>query len=89
MYLMEKIRFKTENDVIEFYVLEHTKVGGNDYILVTDSEAGEDGDALILKETKTALEKESIYEIVSDEIELNAVAAVFNSLLEDTVIEEI
>jgi len=85
---MEKITFKTENEMIDFYVLEHTKVGGNDYILVTDSEEGQDGDALILKDIGTDDNKESIYEIVSEEIELNAVAAVFNSLLEDTVLEE-
>ena len=85
---MEKITFKTENETIDFYVLEHTKVGGNDYILVTDSEADQDGDALILKDIGAGDNKESIYEIVSDEIELNAVAAVFNSLLEDTVLED-
>jgi len=84
---MEKITFKTENEVIDFYVLEHTKVGGNDYILVTDSEEGQDGDALILKDIGTDDNKESIYEIVSDEIELNAVAAVFNSLLDDTTVQ--
>ncbi|MCL2717227.1 MAG: DUF1292 domain-containing protein [Lachnospiraceae bacterium] len=88
---MEKIKFKTDNfdnEEIDFYVLEHTKVSGVDYILVTDSEAGEDGDALILKNIGAADDAESIFEIVADEIELNAVAAVFNSLLEDTVLEE-
>ena len=86
---MEKIKFKTDNETFDFYVLEQTKVSGNDYILVTDSEADEDGDALILKNIGTSDDKESIFEIVTDEIELNAVAAVFNSLLEDTVLEDI
>ena len=86
---MEKIKFKTDNETFDFYVLEQTKVSGNDYILVTDSEADEDGDALILKNIGTSDDKESIFEIVTDETELNAVAAVFNSLLEDTVLEDI
>ncbi|MCL2051973.1 MAG: DUF1292 domain-containing protein [Lachnospiraceae bacterium] len=80
---MEKIKFKTDNDEIDFYVLEQTKIGGIDYILVTDSEAGEDGDALILKNIGVPDDAESVYEIVTDELELNAVAEIFNSLLED------
>ena len=86
---MEKITFRTDNEEIDFYVLEHTKVSGTNYILVTDSDEGEDGDALILKDISRPDDKESIFEIVSDEIELNAVAAVFNSLLEDTEIQDI
>ena len=85
---MEKIKFKTENEEFNFYVLEHTKVSGVNYILVTDTEEGEDGDALILKDISRPDDKESIFEIVSEEIELNAVAAVFNSLLPDTVLED-
>lgn len=83
---MEKIKFNTEDGTIDFYVLEHTKVSGVDYILVTESEADEDGDALILKDVAKASDLESIYEIVTDDTELDAVAAVFNSLLDDTTI---
>ena len=68
---------------MEFYVLEQTKLGGISYILVTDAEKG-DGEALILKETaENSDRKESVYEIVSDDTELSAVAAVFENLLED------
>ena len=50
---MEKITFTVNGngtlEKVEFYVLEQTKIGGTDYILVTDMEDG-DGDALILKD---------------------------------------
>lgn len=80
---MEKIKFMLDTkESVEFYVLEQTKLGGISYILVTDAEEG-DGEALILKETaENSDRKESVYEIVSDDTELSAVAAVFENLLE-------
>ncbi len=84
---MEKIVFRPDGEKeIAFYVLEQTTIGGNNYILVTDSEADEDGEALIMKEISTADETENLYEIVEDITELDAVAAVFDSLLEDTTL---
>ncbi len=81
---MEKIKFLLDTEeTVEFYVLEQTKLSGNQYILVTDVEEG-DGEALILKEVSISGAKESSYEIVEDDTELSAVAAVFESLLEDT-----
>ena len=72
---MEKIKFMLDTkESVEFYVLEQTKLGGISYILVTDAEEG-DGEALILKETaENSDRKESVYEIVSDDTELSAVA---------------
>ena len=50
---------------------------------MTEAEEG-DGEALILKETpECSGQTESIYEIVSDDTELSAVAAVFENLIED------
>ena len=47
---MEKITFCPEDgEAVEFFVLEQTRLGGVDYILVTDSE-DDDAEALILKE---------------------------------------
>ena len=47
---MEKIKFTLDTkENVEFYVLEQTKLGGNQYILVTDVPEG-DGEALVLKE---------------------------------------
>lgn len=85
---MEKIKFTFEetNEEVEFFVLEQTKVNGNSYILVTDSEE-EEAECLILKDTSAAEEKESLYEIVEDDVELSAVLKVFEELLEDIDIE--
>ena len=85
---MEKIKFTFEetNEEVEFFVLEQTKVNGNSYILVTDSEE-EEAECLILKDTSAAEEKESLYEIVEDEVELSAILKVFEELLEDVDIE--
>ncbi len=50
MSKLEKITFRPEGEEpVEFYVLEQTRIGGHNYILVTDVEEG-DGDALILKD---------------------------------------
>ena len=47
---MDKITFISENEeAVEFYVLEETRIGGVNYILVTDSEEG-DAECLILKD---------------------------------------
>jgi len=62
--------------------LEQTKIGGCQYILVTEQEEG-DSEALILKDISAPEEPEAIYEIVEDDTELNAVAAVFENILED------
>ena len=80
---MEKIKLTLDTqECVEFYVLEQTKLSGNQYILVTDTQEG-DGEALILKEISRRDLKESIYEIVDDDTEMSAVAAVFENLLED------
>ena len=80
---MDKIVFTPEvGEPVRFYVLEQTRLGGIDYILVTDSEDG-DGEALILRDTSSLEEDEAVYEIVTDDEELNAVAAVFQNILED------
>lgn len=85
---MEKITFcPEEGDAVDFYVLEQTRLGGIDYILVTDSD-GDDGEALILKDISAPEEKESIYEIVDDDEELDAVAAIFSSMLDDVELEK-
>lgn len=80
---MEKITFNPEGEApVDFYVLEQTTLAGVNYILVTDFEEG-DGEALILKDLSGNGEEESLYEIVSDETELMAVADVFENLLDD------
>lgn len=84
---MEKIKFMLDTqESVEFFVLEQTKLGGKQYILVTDAPEG-DADALIFRESPLGEGKsESVYEVVEDDTELSAVAAVFENLLDDTEI---
>lgn len=87
MSKLEKITFRPDDDeAVDFYVLEQTRIGGYNYILVTDVEEG-DGDALILKDLSQDGEEEGIYTIVSDDDELEAVAGVFESMLDDVDLE--
>ncbi|WP_455615591.1 DUF1292 domain-containing protein [Eisenbergiella sp.] len=88
---MEKIEFCPDGgEKVEFYVLEQTRLGGCDYILVTDSMDSdeEEGEALILKDISAPEDKEAIYEIVEDERELDAVAEIFSDMLEDIDLEK-
>ncbi len=80
---LEKIVFSPDGESqVAFYVLEQTRLGGINYILVTDALDG-DGEALILKDLSEESSEEAIYEIVEDDAELEAVATVFENLLED------
>ena len=83
----EKITFQLDQGEAEsFYVLEQTRLGGIDYILVTDCAEG-DGEAMILKDVSEDGDEEGIYTVVSDEDELEAVAGVFENMLEDVEFE--
>ena len=83
----EKITFRPDGEEpVDFYVLEQTRIGGHDYILVTDTEEG-DGEALILKDISRDGETDGVYIIVSDDDELAAVAGVFGNMLEDVELE--
>lgn len=87
MSKLEKITFSPDNgEPVAFYVLEQTRIGGSNYILVTDVEEG-DGDALILKDLSQDGEEEGVFAIVSDDEELEAVAGVFESMLDDVDLE--
>jgi len=77
------IKFTTdEGNVLDLYVVAETKLNGKNYILVSDSEDGEEANACILKELASD-SKEVAYDIVDDDRELNAVGEVFNELLDD------
>lgn len=83
MSKLEKITFNPGGEeAVDFFVLEQTRIGGYNYILVTDFEEG-DGEALILKDISRDGEEESVYTIVSDDEELAAVAGVFENMLDD------
>ena len=80
---MEKIFFTPEGEEpVEFYVLEQTVIGGQNYILVTDAEDG-DGEAWILKDNPGENDTEAIYEMVEDDKELEALGEIFRKLLDE------
>ncbi len=86
---MEKITFTpdgADGEAVDFYVLEQTRIGGVNYILVTEEEEG-DGEALILKDLSSDGGAESIYAIVEDEKELAAIADVFSDMMDDVTLE--
>ncbi len=56
------------------------------YLLATEDET-EDSEAWILKELSTE-ENDLIYEFVEDDVEFDAIARVFDEMLEDVGIEK-
>ena len=84
---MEKILFTPEGEApVEFYVLEQTRIGESNYILVTDVEDG-DGEAWIMKDLSEDGEAEGRYVFVEDDDEMAAVAGVFENMLDDVDLE--
>lgn len=84
---MEKILFETEDgDKQEFFVEEETRVGGVDYLLVTDSD-GEETNAYIMKDLSEDGEAEARYVMVEDDVEYEAVARIFEQMMDDVSFE--
>ncbi|MDF2538276.1 MAG: hypothetical protein K0S76_1297 [Herbinix sp.] len=81
----DEIIFTTENGEQEvFRVLEQTRLGGTDYLLVSTTNENEDEEeALILKDISKDTDEDAIYDIVEDEKELSLVAEIFQELLDD------
>jgi len=78
------VNFTTEDgEVAVFKVIEETKINGVKYLLVLDEIEDEEEEALILKEVSNEDAEEAFYDIVDDEKELTAVAAIFEELLDD------
>ena len=86
---MEKITFTLNTgEVVDFAVMEETKLGGTNYLLVTESEDEEaDAEAYILKKVAEEEEEQVLYEMVEDDRELEYVSKIFAELLEDVDIE--
>ena len=85
---MEKLTFMTDdNDSVELYIIEETRANGVNYLLVTDSDDEEDGDAqcYILKDTSAAEDAEAAYEFVEDDTEFDAISRIFAELMDDGV----
>lgn len=80
---MEKIRLKADDgQELEFYVEEQAKIGGCDYLLVSDSQ-DEESQAYILKDISAEDSGIADYVFVEDEGELGAVSKVFEQMLDD------
>ncbi len=84
-----KVIFTTDdNENVEFYVLEQTKVNGFTYLLVSDSyEDTEEGNAYILKDVSKDTDDSALYEMIENEQELELIAKIFEELMDDIEFE--
>ncbi len=80
-----KITMTSDGEELTFYIVEQTILGNINYLLVTDSE-DEQAQAYIMKETGAETE-DAFYEFVEDDVEFEAIAKVFEELLEDVDLE--
>ena len=67
---------------VTFYVIEETRLGASNYLLVADSD-DEDAECLILKDTSRDEDPEAVYQLQQDQTQLDAVSKVFEELLSD------
>lgn len=84
----DEIVFTTEDgEEAVFHILEQTRLGGVDYLLVSTTEEDEEGseEALILKDISKDTDTEGIYDIVEDDEEQKLVAGIFKELLDDDI----
>ena len=81
----DEIIFTSEDgEEVVFQVVEQTRLGGVDYLLVSVAgEEDEEDEALILKDISKDTDEEAVYDIVEDDRELQSVAAIFKELLDD------
>lgn len=84
----EKITLQTDTgEAVDFFVLEETRINGMNYLLVTDSEEGEDGECYILKDVSKAEDSEAVYEFVENDDEMDYLFKIFTELMEDMEVE--
>ena len=81
----DEIIFTTEDgEEVTFFVIEQTRLGGVDYLLVTTTdEDEEESEALIMKDISKDTDEEAVYDIVEDDKELELVAGIFKELIDD------
>ena len=71
----------------EFYIIEQTRINNINYILVADS-LEDEAQAYILRENYGDGDTgETVYTIVDDDDELNAISGVFAQMVDDMDIE--
>ena len=84
---MDKVKFVApdKKEAAEFFCLEQTQINNQNYLLVTEEEDG-DSDAYILKEISSEGE-DTVYEMVEEDAELEAIGKIFSELIEDVDFE--
>ena len=81
--IRERIDFTADDgEIRSFFVEEETRVAGVPYLLVSDSEEDE-ATAYILKDLSGDGEETASYVIVEDEAELDAIARIFEQMMEE------
>lgn len=79
----DEIVFTTEDgEEVVFQVIEQTRLGGVDYLLVSTRD-GDEEEALILKDISNETDTEALYDIVDDDMELSMASEIFRELLDD------
>ena len=82
----ENIIFENEEgEEVSFFVIEQTMLAGVNYLLVAESEEDE-ADAYILRDIEEE-DGQTVYEMVEEEEELDALSKIFSELLEDVEFE--
>lgn len=75
-----------DGEEVSFYVLEETKLNGESFLLVSDSEE-EDGECYLLKDKSKPEDTEAAYEFVDDDGEMEYLSKIFAELLGDMDVE--
>lgn len=75
-----------DGEEVSFYVLEQTQLGGETYLLVSDSEE-EDGECYLLKDKSKPEDTEAAYEFVDGDDEMEYLSRIFSELLGDADVE--
>jgi len=82
------IEFETEDhEKISFFVLEETMINGRSYLLVADRDEEEEGAEAFIMRAVTDDENQTVYEMVEEDTEFEAVSKIFAELLDDVEFE--
>ena len=81
--IRERIDFTADDgEIRSFFVEEETRVAGVPYLLVSDSDEDE-ANAFILKDLSADGDETASYVMVEDEEELDAIAKIFEQMIEE------
>ena len=72
-----------DGGMVDFFVLEETRLNGQNYLLVTDSSDEEDGECYILKDISRQEDAEAVYVFVEEDEELDCLYPIFSQLISD------